>query len=271
MRFRQESDAGWVSIQGIANNLQLFSDRFLTLFSKEELAPFRFRPVRLPRNARRRQFFELQADTPIPGVGIEGFDAEGIECIACGYRSFSYDEPSLKQGGAHIARFICKADLPNPLPPCFPVGFDDAVSMCVTRECWDRCRGNKSARGVGSERIGIVPSSQCERRPRLRNQFEHCWLCKEWPRPVDLAGKEQRWFPRTERAWGFRNGRWVAPAAQERLIQIVRHTSPIDEILDLLATGAKPAKTEILSFRCPTCWRLGRIIIETKHVSFAWF
>lgn len=263
-------DAGWAWIEGITNHLRLFSDRFLSLFSKEELAPFRFRSVRLPRNSRRRQFFELQADTPIPGVGIVGFDADGIECSACGYRDFRYDEPSLKKGGAHIARFICKTDLPNPLPPCFPVSFDSAASMCVTRECWDRCRGNKLARGVGSERIGVVPPSQCDRQPRVRNRFEHCELCKQWPRPTDRFDEKRVVFPRVAKTWSFRNSRWIVPAAQEGLIQIVRHTSPIDEILNFLAAGAKPSKTEILSFRCPTCWRLGRIIIDTKNVSFLW-
>ncbi len=102
-----------------------------------------------------------------------------------------------------------------------------------------------------------------------------CEVCRQWVSPVTIEGKERCvWdLPAntcTAEACSGRNLTWVAQAAEEGLIQIVRQTISIPEMQALIDSGTKPKRVEVISFRCPQCWQLGQIYIDRRELTLGW-
>jgi hypothetical protein len=263
-------DGGW--IRGpIANLTHVFSDRFLSLLTPGELRRFEFRAIELPSKAGKQKYFELLAGKTVPFVGVKGFDASGWECKVCGHRFWSVDEWALHGSLGVHQHFVCRSDLPRPLPSCFPVGDDNRVRLCVTRRRWDELRGHQCAHGIASQPVGVVDEDRCDRSPRLPQGYRPCKRCRRWVEGAcvyRVPGRPGYWAPGIP--VGIAKLRWVASAVRRGALKIVRRTVSLGEMEELVATGARPRASEVISFRCPQCWRLGRIIIEQDRALFHW-
>ncbi len=255
----------------IRNSIYVFSGRFLSALRPHELAMFEFRPVQRSGVSGTLEFFEMIARSKTPYVSVKGFDASGVVCRECGQRSISVSEPMLQQGGVYIADYVCRTDLPSPLPSCFPVGDRNHIYMCMTRERWDEIRGSKCARGIASRRLGVVSEEECERSPRLCDRREHCRICLRWVNPVNVDGEVQRCWRLPAETFSMTNLQWVKSAEQDGLIQIVRSTISLDELARTIDENRIPRQPEIISFRCPDCWRLGRIVLSPSELLLSWF
>jgi len=257
-------DAGWIRAAGFRDFIRLFSGRFLELLTSQERERLTFRPITMPPGSR-RQFYELRGRPNVERVGVRGLDADGLECPECGHRSFRVLDPRLMDQGLHLTRFVCAEDLPSPLVGCFTVGCGNDLNLCVGRERWDALREQPHARGIMSERIGVVPESGCERRPRIRNRREHCEVCSEWPEPRTVGDDRRAVFELPADACSRRNFAWVAGAERSGHIRISQATQRPVDILELALRRARPARTEFVSFRCPNCWRLGWIVLSAAE------
>jgi len=275
--YEREYDAGYVrSCYGFVGSYgRVFSDRFLALLHPGERDRLAFRPLHIAGKPFRRTWFELLGPSDVRCVGVKGLDALGHQCPACGSRCFSMSDPRLNQSGVAIHDFVLRSDLPHPLPSCFTVGDADRPELCLTRERWDRIRGRIGTSGVLTERLGVVSEERCVRRPRLWMGLTACDSCSQWPEPVTIKGKRRCVWDlpvNTRGAEGYdrKNLAWIRPAQSARLIRIVRQTIALDEMKVLIDSGKKPRRPEVISFRCPECWRLGRIILEPRSLSLSW-
>lgn len=257
-------DAGWIRAAGFRDFIRLFSDRFLELLTSPERERLAFRSITMPPGSR-RQFYELCGRPDIELVGVRGLDADGLECPECGHRILRVLDPRLMDQGLHLTRFVCAEDLPNPLAGCFTVGCGNDLNLCVGRDLWDALRGQPHARGIMSERIGVVPESECERRPRIRNRREHCEVCSEWPEPRTIDDKQRAVFDLPASACSRRNFTWITEAEQNASVQRSRATMEPSGMWELVSTGGRPQRTEFISFRCPGCWRLGWVILSAAE------
>ncbi len=145
----------------------IYSDGFISLLRTEEKARLEFRPLSTSCRRPRRKYFELLTAPEVAFVGVNGFDTNGYECGDCGNRFFYVDEPALNQGGFSINHFVCRSDLPDPLPSCFVVGTEQDAELCLTRERWDQIKGQRGMKGISGQRLGVISSEQCDRHPRL--------------------------------------------------------------------------------------------------------
>lgn len=105
---------------------RVFSDGFLSLLRPKEKERLEFRPLLVSGKQPRRKYFELLTPPEVPFVGVNGFDTAGYECLDCGCRVFSTRERVLNQSGFYINHFVCRSDLPDPLPSCFVVRTTEA-------------------------------------------------------------------------------------------------------------------------------------------------
>lgn len=262
-------DAGWIRADGFHDHIRLFSERFLELLTPEERAHLIFRPITMPSGAR-RQFYELRGHPDVPFVGVRGMDADGLECVECGHRSFRVLDPRLMDEGLHLTRFVCADDLPKSLATCFTVGCGNNLGLCVGRERWDALRGHPHARGIMSERIGVVPESECERRPRIRNRRDHCELCLEWPEPRTIDDRQRAVFDLPTLTCSQRNFTWIVEAEQNGYVQRSRATMEPSAMWELVSADRRLHRTEFMSFRCPRCWRLGWVILTPTELKLLW-
>lgn len=262
-------DAGWIRAAGFHDHIRLFSERFLKLLTTEERAHLEFRPITMPPGAR-REFYELRGRPDVPFVGVRGMDADGLECVECGHRSLRVLDPRLMDEGLHLTRFVCAEDLPKSLATCFTVGGGNNLELCVGRERWDALRGHPHARGIMSERLGVVPESECERSPRIRNRREHCEICSEWPEPRTIDDKQRAVFDLPAQMCSQRNFTWIVEAEQNGYVQRSRATMELSTMWELASAGRRLHRTEFMSFRCPGCWRLGWVILTPTKLKLLW-
>ena len=268
-----QTDGGW--IRGpFAQGIRVFSDRFLALLGADELKLFNFRPVRVSKKVK-REYFECYSTDRVPFVGVKGLDTDGIECRDCGtICCYSIDEPILQCGGVFIDSFICRSDLPDPLPSCFPIGIGSKTGICMTRDKWDEVRGHKHAKGIASRELGVVSNEQAERKPRLRTHFDRCDSCRKWYKPCDLNGRTRYAFDypsdADEKVWNADCLEWLRKATRGKDITVVREIIPLEELIKKIGAGTKVKQHEFVSFRCNNCYRLGRIIIAPKRLIFSW-
>ncbi len=127
-----------------------------------------------------------------------------------------------------------------------------------------------------AEPIGVVSEERCNRNPRLAIYPRDCECTSEWPDPVTVVGKERRCWklptnPLVADACSERNLQWILPAQEAGIVQIVRQTTRLEEMAALVSSGRSPKQPEVISFRCPKCWRLGMIIVEPKELSLLWW
>lgn len=267
------ADAGWVRGM-LSNHIRVFSDRFVALITDDEKKRFVFRPVRLLGKSRNR-YLELSGEPVARFVGVKGLDVDGMDCSSCGSRRLNVNEPWLQREGLYLRYFVSRADLPNPMPTCFPVSDGRDLYICMSRQRWDDIRGHRHARGVMAQRLGVVDETECDHRPRLRNRDGRCQNCACWPEPTTLSNKTRRvWsIPAcdgSEKGYAMRNLDWLMPAAEEGVIRIVRETIAIPALKDLIASGERPSQIHVISFRCPDCWRLGQVIMDCQELQLRW-
>jgi hypothetical protein len=142
-------------------HMVLFSERFLSLLTEKEKAALELREViRPPRS--KIKFYEVIPRTFVPYVGVRGRKPSGWYCGTCGYRCYSYYDQ-----GWDVTCFVCRRDLPRPIPSLFAVGSERDVNLCMPRKRWREILGHREARGIMSHNLGVVDEHECERTPEL--------------------------------------------------------------------------------------------------------
>jgi len=264
-------NGGWVRGR-FPNSVYIFSERFLSLLKPEELSLFEFREVQQPPRTR-RAFYELAGKPIATFVGVNSFDMQGWECSVCGNRYFNYFlEPCLHEPTGEISQIICRADLPEPVPSCFPVGFDNEIHLCMTRARWDEIRGCREAKGLFSKKLGVISEKECVRHPRLpkvrvtylgshpQYGLSFCHICDNWVIP---QLKEQCvWGLPAKHLKIHKMIRWLKKSISDGSVIVTREPIPFDQIVELFNHDKPPLRPIVFSFRCPDCWRLGRIIVS---------
>ncbi len=261
-------DGGWVR-SPISTTIYLFSDRFVDLLQPTERDRIGLRPIGMPQRARRR-FFELVGPAVAKFVHPTELEADGCECSLCGWRTFHSSDPRWAEEGLRVEVFLCLEDLPEPLPDLFVVGLGSQVQLCATRQRWDRIRAARGARGILGQRVGVVRRAESVAHPRLRQRGATCDTCSGWPEPRALDDRRQAVFEWPARMCSSRNFPWVRKAEAAGCLHISRATVDLEQIAELVSREQPPPKTEFLSFRCPTCWRLGWIILTRREVQLRW-
>jgi hypothetical protein len=258
-------DGLWLFHTQVQARAYFFSDRFISLLTSEELKRLEFLGCQTKRKGKRK-YFELRGNSIANNVGIKGFDAEGQECTECGQRHFYIKEACLNDP---MQDFICRSDLPNPLPSCFVVNINNKPTLCMTQERFGQIRGDKNAKGIISERLGIIDDKLCERHPRLQTSFRECSTCSKWLRPG-----QQRFWELPARDSGLSNHPSVIWLKKQiikpQLITIIRQEDTIEHIVEMVESGTKIKESKTISFRCPDCWRLGRLCLSYKSFGIDW-
>ncbi|MGD0552525.1 MAG: hypothetical protein ABSB25_07715 [Sedimentisphaerales bacterium] len=260
-----DSDGLFLRHSQIHASAWFFSDRFISLLTNEERKRLKFRECQVKRKGKRK-YYELVGNSIANNVGVKGFDAGGHECAKCGNRGFSITELDLDFS---MQNFICRADLPDPLPSCFAVNIDDVIYLCLARERWDQIRGNKNAKGIISEPIGVVDEELCERHPRLQTSIKECERCSSWQDPgwkrgfdLPATGKNLTNHPAVV---------WLKNEMENpKTITIVRQEDTVEHIVEMAESGSNIKEGKTISFRCPDCWRLGKLFVTRKHFGMAW-
>lgn len=254
------SDAGWVRAP-FHNHVSIYSERLLKLMSSSGLHGFEFQEIEiLAKN--RIKYYELRSEPIVSVVSVRGLDADGIECPDCGIRRLETYDPRLDEGGLSLRQFICSEDLPVPVPDCFVVDSSSGNHLCMTAQAWNQFRDQSSLRGVSADRLGVVQADQCDRHPRIRNQFYPCALCAEWCRPLTIDGRIQGRFDLPATMCSRRSATWLNEAEKLGYIVVVRATMDPMEIFLLSKEKQSPKRTEFFIFRCPQCWRLGKFVLS---------
>ena len=250
----------------------LFSENFIAHLRPGERRLLKLRPVEFSSKRRRKKYFEPTAEPSIKFAGIKGSDVKGSECPQCGYRDI-YGVLDLELNGppTYLYSFICRSDLPEPLPSMFLVGVQHNIHICVRRNRLDQLQSGDGVRGLSSRRLGIVDAQRCVPHPRLALHLlkEGCSLCARWKAPVEKSGGSQLVFQLKEANWHDRSWKWIEPAAAKKNIRIQRQTRPLKDII-YSARKRDVKKPDFLSFRCPNCWRLGYLTLDSKELSFLW-
>lgn len=257
----QRVDAGWVRAP-FYTHIRLFSERFLDLLASRERKYFR--PIQMPPRSRRR-FFELCGRPDVPLVGVRELESDGLECTECGHRAIRVIHPWLREGGLHLAEFVCANDLPASQNGAFTVGFGNDLNLCVRRERWNELRARTGARGVMSQRLGVVSAADCDRSPRIRNRREKCELCAKWPEPRAVSDEKRVVFELPAVNCSSQSFTWLDEAERLGYIKYSQMTMRPAEIFSLATRADRPTRTEYVSFRCPNCWRLGWIVLSAAE------
>lgn len=262
-----KADGAYTTIHGYQSRT-LFSEDFLSLLTPEERERFDFRPVAYHErcNKRKCDYYELSADSPVPFVGIQGYEADGISCRTCGHREINYYKDK-----APLSRFLCLSDLPDPPPSCFPVGSHQRPHLCMTRQRWDEIRGHKFTKGIVSQAVGVVPEALCERNPDQHNLSGKCDTCKGWIEPTNEKGDYETRYPYPfNQAHVIENFQWIRQAEQAGELEIVRSTKSYEDLLKLIQSGHRPEQEERLWFRCTGCRILETVKVTPEEVYLGW-
>jgi hypothetical protein len=260
-----DSDGLWLSHCQIQASAYFFSDRFISLLTNEECERLKFCKCQVKREGKRK-YYELAGNSIANNVGVKAFDAVGHECTECGHRSFYITELDLDFSMQH---FICRSDLPNPVPSCFAITINHKVALCITRERWDQIRGSRNAKGIISEPIGVVDEELCERHPRLQTSIEGCATCSRWQKDPGLF----HWWklPASNNVSNLPSVIWLKNEMKKlETITIVRQEDTVEHIVEMAGSKTKIKEGKTISFRCPDCWRLGKFFITHDHLGIDW-
>ncbi len=244
----------------------IVSDRFLELLTPDELKSLEFVPIEVSRARPKRKYFELRGSSSITQVHVAAFDADGVECGACGYRSFSSWEPALED---ECSKFCCTEDLPEPLPSLFLISSAGRIELCATAQRRRELFGQVGTKGLFTARVGFVSRDACVERPRLRRYSrEQCPTCSQWPECRRVDYKKGYYFNVDERDWSQSNFKWQEGAIADGELLISRQTCSIQELADMAWERRKPKSPEFVSFRCTDCWRLAYITLFKDELAF---
>jgi hypothetical protein len=53
-------------------------------------------------------------------------------------------------------------------------------------------------------------------------------------------------------------------------ITIIRQEDTVEHIIEMAESGSKIREGKTISFRCPNCWRLGKLFITHDRFWIAW-
>jgi hypothetical protein len=136
-----------------------FSEAFLSLLTREERERFQWRPVRRPGRTR-KAYLEMIAAPDVPLVAVRGLDFPApTPCRTCG------QPPVPRHFGRDLTlhEFVCRADLPQPLPTCLTMGIRHDCSLFFPRERWQQMVGRPGARGLVTNDVGVADPAECLR------------------------------------------------------------------------------------------------------------
>lgn len=249
----------------VRSDAYFFSDRFISLLTDDELGRLKFRECQLQRKVKRR-YFELAGYAIVHNVGVKGFDVRGCECSQCGSRDFNISEPDLDET---VKDFICRSDLPNPVPSCFAIEINGGIELCMTEERFNQIRGNKNTKGIMIQRIGIIDDELCDRHPRLQRGTGECFTCSHW-----VASKQQSFWELPAKGLDLSLNPALVWLKNEminpQVITIVRQEDSVEHMVEMVEKGEKVNESKTISFRCPECWRLGQLFITHNEFGIAW-
>jgi hypothetical protein len=140
-------------------NHQIVSEEFLALLTRAEKSRLEFQPTTRKRG---RKFFELVGPEGPPHVAVAGIEINGWRCRRCDHRTFGYSVE-----GMAMNSFVARSDLPKRLGGMFTVGSFPEIELAVSAPRWKELVGRKGTRGFTSSRLGVVPSNEVVRRPKL--------------------------------------------------------------------------------------------------------
>jgi hypothetical protein len=246
----------------------IFSNIFIDMFNADERRLLKFIKCEKSKKSQKREFYELVGSPMIGFTGVNGFDHRGMEWTKCGHYSFFVDEPIL---GVPVSYFICRQDLPDPIPSCFTVGHGGEIKLCMTRQRWDEFRGK--AKGLTSRRLGVVDIEQSARKPQLM-KTPYGGACSWWPKPHDNDGAVRRcWdLPANDICWSSNPAmQWfLDQVKKQEQFKVVRQNISAEEMMKMLESGKRPEVPMVISFRCPDCNQLGRVVLTTKEFWMQW-
>lgn len=141
--------------------LIFFSGEFLALLTEDERGRMEWRPVQRAGRGR-KSFLEMIAAPAAPLVAVRGLDFPPVEaCHACGQRPAPrYFGPDLT-----LHEFVCREDLPRPLPTCFTMGAGHDCSLVMPRARWQQLVGRPGTRGLVTNDVGVAGEPDCLRTP----------------------------------------------------------------------------------------------------------
>ena len=127
---RLDGAFGYVGHEG-TNSLQILSEQFLDLLTKNERGLLQLQPVAGRGSA--RKFYELVGPIGPPLVAVAGMKTSGWRCTACDHRTCGY-----WIAGMSINSFIARTDFPASPHGVFTVGRSPDVQLAVTSARWER-------------------------------------------------------------------------------------------------------------------------------------
>ncbi|MCD6052313.1 MAG: hypothetical protein K0Q55_3731 [Verrucomicrobia bacterium] len=171
--FLGERTAAPLVIDGVASGydggfvwqkpFQYFSADFLKLLTPKERASFEWRPIELQRRSR-KTFFEMIPRETVPHVAVRGMPFEPLHCPKCqtiiGLHLF--------QKGTSIYTYVNRDSLPKRLPTCFAVGEAHNFKLAFIRDRWLELAGRPGARGLVSNKVGVIAAADCDPKPKFR-------------------------------------------------------------------------------------------------------
>lgn len=144
----------------VPGSRHFFSTDFLALLRPPERQRFEWRPVTRGSRAK-KAFAELIGAPDVGLVAMKGLPYDPlVQCDACGwlpapmYWGKAGKDQDLRDAG--ISQFVCRPELPNPLPSCFLIGAANAYQLAFRRERWQELVGRRGTRGLVATPIGVV-------------------------------------------------------------------------------------------------------------------
>ncbi len=255
--------AGWVRAP-FKHQIRIYSEKSLSLLSEAERAALTLTHVEMPSGCRQR-FFELRGPAHARPVGVRALQSEVIECASCRWRRVSVIDPRLMEDGLSLTTFIADGVLRSSPPPALVIGEDAEVTLCLPRARWAELEEHRDAAGLIAQPIGVVAEADCDLNPRVKPWGDWCSICKTWPMPLSDERLQKAAYELPAHSCPRSNFDWIEEAEREGRIIIVAATLPAREIFELAMKPDRPSRTEFIAMRCPSCWRLGWIVLSRGY------
>lgn len=144
----------------VFTTIQIVSNEFLSLLSREEKDGLNLRPVHCDTNV--GDFYEVLGPQGPPLVAVSDLEVNGWRCSLCAHREWGY-----WIDGFSIHSFIARADLPEHARGVFTVGSLPKIQLAITSQRWRDLAGRHGTRGFATSLLGVVPENEVIRFPDL--------------------------------------------------------------------------------------------------------
>ncbi len=135
----------------------VFSERFLSLLTTEELRGLDFIEIDAPKRSR-RVFYELVGKSVGSFVAKKGIRPSSSQCPTCGWALISYP---------NWVRYLSVRDVPDPTPSCFAAGPEYFLTLCMSRPRWRELIGKTGMSGMRTDLLHLLPEPEVDRDVRL--------------------------------------------------------------------------------------------------------